>query len=340
MKLTNKYLENGTILVTGAAGLIGSALIWHLNKLGYSNILASDFLDKDNKFLNLVPLQFSDYIEADDLINMVNFNDKKLRNISCVFHLGACSHTTEQDCRYLIKNNYEYTKSLAQYAVNNNIRFIYASSAATYGNGENGMDDDDNKINILRPLNMYAYSKQLFDLYAQKNNFLNKIYGMKYFNVFGPNEYHKENMRSMVLKSYEQILNTGKVKLFRSYNSNYLDGQQMRDFLYIKDAVKMTTHLAKIEDSENYHGGIFNLGSGKANTWIDLISPVFEAMNTPVIFEFIDMPEDLRNKYQYYTCANISKFRNTGYYEEITSLHDAVIDYTKNYLISGRITLN
>lgn len=337
MNLSNNNLERGTILVTGAAGFIGSAIIWHLNSLGYTNILASDYLGNDNKFLNLVPGKIIDYIEADDLIHLIQSNDARIRNISCIFHLGACSSTTEADCRYLIHNNFEYTKNLAEFSINNNIRFVYASSAATYGNGEQGMDDDESKIETLRPLNMYAYSKQLFDIYAKNHGFLSKIYGIKYFNVFGPNEYHKGSMRSMVLKAYEQICEAGKVKLFKSHNPDYKDGEQLRDFLYIKDAVKMTIHLARIAENFNNQptGGIYNMGSGEANTWTSLISPVFEAMHKQPIFEFVEMPLELRNKYQYYTCANISKLRSIGYNEKITPLHDAVIDYTSNYLMKN-----
>ena len=337
MNLSNDNLERGTILVTGAAGFIGSAVVWHLNSLGYTNILASDYLGSDNKFLNLVPGKIIDYIEADDLISLVKSNDSRIRNISCIFHLGACASTTESDCRYLIRNNFECTKDLAAFALKNNIRFVYASSAATYGNGDQGMDDDESKLETLRPLNMYAYSKQLFDLYAKNYGFLNKIYGMKYFNVFGPNEYHKGNMRSMVLKAYNQICEIGKVKLFKSHNPDYKDGEQLRDFLYIKDAVKMTIHLAKIAEnvSNKPTGGLYNMGSSEANTWISLISPVFEAMNKQPNFEFVEMPIELRDKYQYYTCANISKLRSIGYNEKITNLHDAVIDYTSNYLMKN-----
>lgn len=325
-------LYKGKVLVTGGAGFIGSALIWALNNKGIDNILVTDFLGKDEKFKNLIPLRFDDYLEADALIDELMDPSALLKDISVVFHLGACSATTEQDCRYLIENNYEYTTTLGQWAIANNKRFVYASSAATYGNGAQGMDDKMDDISHLRPLNMYGYSKHLADLFFQKKGLLKSIVGLKYFNVFGPNEYHKGDMRSVVHKAFYQISHTGKVQLFKSYHPDYRDGEQERDFLYVKDAIDMTLHLAETPQA----GGLFNLGSGHANTWLSLVKAIFKAMNLPENIEFIEMPENLKSKYQYHTCADISKLRSTGYKKAITSLEDAVKDYVQQYLTKGK----
>jgi len=322
-------LENGRILVTGGAGFIGSALVWALNQRGIDNILISDYLGTDEKFRNLVPLRFSDYVEADALLADLPM---MLDNVTAIFHLGACSATTEKDSAYLIRNNYEYTKTLAKRALQKNIRFVYASSAATYGDGNEGMDDQMEDLHQLRPLNMYGYSKHLFDCYAKRNRFLNNIVGLKYFNVFGPNEDHKGDMRSVVHKAYGQINATGKVSLFKSHRPDYNDGEQQRDFLYVKDAVQMTMHLAETEDA----GGLYNLGSGNAHTWLDLVTPIFEALGKEPQIDFIDMPEQLREKYQYYTCATIKKLRSSGYSSEVTPLADSVKDYVGNYLVGDR----
>jgi ADP-L-glycero-D-manno-heptose 6-epimerase len=331
--------DAGKILVTGGAGFIGSALIAKLNSQGFQNILVSDFLGCDNKFQNLVSLQFRDYLEADVLLDLVKKHDHSLGEITHIFHLGACSSPTECDASYLVRNNYEYTKTLAHFAEDQEIRFIYASSAATYGDGTHGMSDEPWPNVALRPLNMYGYSKHLFDLYAAKNNL--HVYGMKYFNVFGPNEYHKGNMRSMVLKAYESITSTGQVSLFKSNNPNYADGEQMRDFLYVKDAIDMTMFLAEVPDFINGKPtyGTYNIGSGTASTWKDLVVPVFDAMGAKVRINFIDMPTELQGRYQYHTCANISKLRSMGYTKEITPLGPAVIDYVSNYLMCGMKTL-
>jgi len=242
--------------------------------------------------------------------------------------MGACSDTTETDAEYLRKNNYEYTRHLAQWTSAANIRFIYASSAATYGDGSAGFSDDQEKIENLRPLNPYGYSKQLFDLWARKTGLLKKIVGLKYFNVFGPNEYHKADMRSFVLKAFEQIKTKGKVGLFKSHNAKYADGEYLRDFLYIKDAVDMTLFfLDNPQLSE-----LFNIGAGKAHTWNDLAKAVFAAMSKKPNIEYIEMPESIRNQYQYFTQADTTKLRNAGYKKQTTSLEDAIKDYVQNYL--------
>jgi ADP-L-glycero-D-manno-heptose 6-epimerase len=322
-------LEQGKILVTGGAGFIGSALIWGLNRLGLKNILVCDQLGADEKWRNLAPLQFDDYISAPKLIGSIEANSRTLQEIRWVFHLGACSSTTELDAGYLMENNYRYTKVLCDWALPRGARFVYASSAATYGDGANGMLDDEDKIESLRPLNPYGYSKQIFDRHAKQQALFSEIVGLKYFNVFGPNEWHKGEMRSLVNKAYGQVLETGRICLFKSYQALFKDGEQKRDFLYVKDAVEMTIHLA-VTPTAN---GLFNLGSGSARTWIDLASAVFAALSRPVQIEFIEMPEVIRDKYQYFTQADIEKLKATGYQGPKFTLEQAVTDYVQNYLV-------
>jgi ADP-L-glycero-D-manno-heptose 6-epimerase len=247
-------------------------------------------------------------------------------------HMGACSATTEKDATYLIKNNYEFTKDLAIWSLTNKSRFVYASSAATYGDGSAGMEENETQLDNLRPLNMYGYSKHLFDLHAKRAGFLNKIVGLKYFNVFGPNEDHKGDMRSLVHKSFAQVQSKGVIQLFKSYRKDFKDGEQKRDFLYVKDCVAMTLHLAATPKAS----GLFNIGSGEARTWIALADSVFAALNRDPEIQFIEMPESIRGKYQYFTQANISRLRATGYKEKITSLENAVADYVRNYLVHDK----
>jgi ADP-L-glycero-D-manno-heptose 6-epimerase len=325
-------LEQGKILVTGGAGFIGSALIWGLNQLGLQDILVCDQLGADEKWRNLVPLQFDDYISAAKLIDSIEADSRTLQEIRWVFHLGACSSTTELDAGYLMENNYRYTKALCDWALPRGARFVYASSAATYGDGANGMMDDEGKIESLRPLNAYGYSKQIFDRHAKRRALFSKIVGLKYFNVFGPNEWHKGEMRSLVNKAYDQVLETGRICLFKSYKPEFKDGEQKRDFLYVKDAVEMTIHLAVTPKAN----GLFNLGSGEARTWIDLATAVFEALARPAQIEFIEMPGVIRDKYQYFTQANIEKLKATGYEGPRFTLEQAVTDYVQNYLVPHR----
>src|SRR5688572_6981682 len=326
---------DGRILVTGGAGFIGSALVWSLNQRGHTDIVITDFLGSDEKWKNLVPLKFADYVDAADFRRHLAQNAAVFGKFSAVFHLGACSATTEKNAAYLADNNYGYTKDLAAWSLAQGARFIYASSAATYGDGAQGMDDNDANLSRLRPLNMYGYSKHLFDLHAQRVGWLPRIVGVKYFNVFGPNEDHKGDMRSLVNKAYQQILAAGRVQLFKSHKPEFKDGEQMRDFLYVKDAVEMTLHFAGNPQAERA-GGLYNLGSGGANTWTTLTRAIFTALRRPAQIEFIDMPEVLRGKYQYFTQADVAKLRATGYARPMTPLDDAVRDYVQNYLVPGK----
>jgi ADP-L-glycero-D-manno-heptose 6-epimerase len=317
------------IVVTGGAGFIGSAIVWKLNQLGKSKIIIADELGTDDKWKNLVSLKYEDFIHKNDFISMII--DRELPfEIDSIIHMGANSSTTEKDADHLFSNNYLYTKELATYCLEKDIRFIYASSAATYGDGSLGFNDEENRLETLRPLNMYGYSKQLFDLWAKKNSAFDKIVGLKYFNVYGPNEYHKSDMRSVIHKAFEQINDSGKVKLFKSLNSKYKDGEQLRDFIYIKDAVDMTLYFL---DKPNVNG-LYNLGTGKARTWNDLVSTIFKSLNKTPTIEYVDLPEHLREKYQYFTEANMGKIKKAGYNAPITSLEDGVTDYVKNYLLS------
>jgi ADP-L-glycero-D-manno-heptose 6-epimerase len=318
------------IIVTGGAGFIGSVLIAELNRRQISDILVVDQLGTDEKWKNLQNLSFADYIEKDDFLEMV-IEDKLDNPVDVVFHLGACSDTTEANASYLIKNNYEYSKLLAQWATDADIRFIYASSAATYGDGSAGFSDNEEKMVIFRPLNMYGYSKHLFDMWARRAGLLSKIVGLKFFNVFGPNEYHKGDMMSFVVKAFEQIKTTGKVHLFKSYLPEYVDGEQVRDFLYVKDAVNMTLFFF----DNPYINGIFNIGTGETRTWNDLVIAVFVAMGKKPNIEYIEMPTSIRNQYQYFTQADLSKLRKAGYSKPITTLEDAIKDYIQNYLEKG-----
>lgn len=325
------------IIVTGGAGLIGSAVVQHLNGLGREDILVVDHLGHTDKWRNLPPLRFLDYLEKDAFERMLD--DGSLarrmpggRNLDAVIHLGACSATTESDATYLVRNNFEYSRKLALTALAADARFIYASSAATYGDGRNGFVDDDNQLPLLRPMNMYGYSKQLFDLWALRQGLFHKIVGIKYFNVYGPNEQHKGEMRSLVLKAYEQIGATGTLRLFKSHRPEYGDGEQLRDFIYVKDAAAMTLHFLRNKSV----GGIFNVGGGTTVSWNRLACAVFNAMERPVSIEYIDMPESIRNTYQYLTCADTAKIRAVGYSETVTPVEEAVTDYIRNYLVPGK----
>ncbi len=321
------------VLVTGAAGFIGSALVWKLNELGQEDILVCDRLGTDEKWRNLVPLRFVDYLDADDLLDRMAAGGKELGEIGLVLHMGACSATTERDASFLMRNNFQFTQALCRWCLDHGARFVYASSAATYGDGSAGMSDaPDVDLMKLRPLNMYGYSKHLFDCWARREGLLNRMVGLKFFNVFGPNEDHKGDMRSVVHKAFHQIRATGKVQLFKSYHPDYADGGQKRDFLYVKDCVDMTLHLAR----QPMAGGLFNVGSGQAHTWVELVTPIFQAMQLPVEIEFIEMPEALRGKYQYFTKAEIRRLRAVGYDREPALLSEAVTDYVTNHLLPGK----
>ncbi len=331
MALVKEDWNHKRVIVTGGAGFIGSVLVWELNRRGCSQIAIVDYPPAGEKLANLGGLRFSEMIEPAHL--PARLASGSMGKLDCIFHLGACSSTTETKEKYLRENNYEYSRALAEWALEAGVRFVYASSAATYGDGSVGMDDSDpRQLERLRPLNLYGQSKQWMDLHAWREGWLDRIVGLKYFNVFGPNENHKGDMRSLVCKSYAEALTTGVIRLFKSYRPEYRDGEQRRDFLYVKDAVAMTLHLAANPTAN----GIFNIGSGEARTWNDLTRAVFAALGREPRIEYVDMPEAIREKYQYFTQADIHKLRAAGYAAPITSLEDAVRDYVVNYLVPGR----
>lgn len=310
------------IVVTGATGFIGRNLAAELNARGHDNLLLVDNLGREEKWRNLRGLEFDDILDPAAFLGQVE--EGRLKDVDAIFHLGACSATTERDADYLLANNYRYTRTLCEWSLKNGARFIYASSAATYGDGSKGYSDQ-SPLKELRPLNMYGFSKHLFDLWAQRMGYLDKIVGLKYFNVYGPYEDHKGDMRSMVHKAWGQIKETGKVKLFKSYRAEYADGEQMRDFVYVKDAVAVTLYFWDRREI----GGLYNCGTGKARSWKDLMNAVFAAMKVKPNIEFIEMPEILRGKYQYFTQADMSKLRAAGYTAPFTPLEHAVAEYVK-----------
>ncbi|MBC7327239.1 ADP-glyceromanno-heptose 6-epimerase [bacterium] len=316
------------LVITGSAGFIGSALVWGFNRRGFDDILIVDTLGSNEKWKNLRNLRFSDFMDKTEFIERLEKNELD-EIVDDIIHMGACSDTMERDADFLIHNNYEYTKRIALWCLRKGKRLIYASSAATYGDGSRGFSDDHSLLPSLKPLNMYAYSKHLFDLWAYRNGYLDKMVGLKYFNVFGPNEYHKGEMRSLVHKAFEQVKMEGKIKLFKSYKPQFAHGQQMRDFLYIKDAVDMTIFLYERKEAS----GIFNVGRGEARSFYDLAVAVFKALGKPENIEFIDMPLEIRDKYQYRTQADIRKLRQLGYDKEITPLEEAVREYIQYYLL-------
>lgn len=315
------------IVVTGAAGFIGTNLVRALNAAGREDVIVVDELGCDEKWRNLTDQAFADYLDLDEFRARVLADD--LPALDAVIHLGACSSTTETDADYLMDNNFAYTRDLCEWCVRHRVRFVYASSAATYGDGSHGYADDHDGLADLRPLNMYGYSKHLFDLWARRKGLLNRIAGVKYFNVYGPWEDHKGDMRSVIHKAYQQILATGRVGLFRSYRDDYEDGGQVRDFVWVEDAVRQTLWLAGRPDVS----GVFNCGTGRARSWLDLARAVFAALEREPAIDFIDMPESLQAKYQYHTEADLRKLRAAGYDASFTELEDGVADYVRGYLL-------
>lgn len=322
----------GRTVVTGGAGLIGSALLWQLNRDGVHDAIVVDRLGTGEKWKHLVPFGFADYLEAEEFFPRIAADPTAFGAIGTVYHLGACSATTERDATYLIANNYRLTQDLAIWALARDARFVYASSAATYGARESDLREDLDPLS-LRPLNMYGYSKHLFDLWARREGVLDRLVGLKFFNVFGPNEDHKGEMRSVVAKAYEQIACDGNVKLFQSYRAGVADGEQTRDFLYVKDAAAIALHLGRTPSA----GGLYNVGSGEARSWNDLTHAIFTALGRPAHIEYVPMPEMLRGKYQYRTEATVDRLRASGYSAPFTSLEDAVTDYVRNYLVTGTL---
>ncbi len=315
------------IVLTGAAGFIGSAFLSRLNMEGISDVIVVDNLKKGGKWKNLVGKEFCEYVSKYDFFDfLLNVLDNKIK-IDAIIHLGACSSTTEDDMDYLYANNFRFSKDLLEYSAQKDIRFIYASSAAVYGDGKMGFSDDDNLTPHLKPLNKYGYSKWLFDNYVIKNKLNDFATGLRFFNVFGPNEYHKGDMASVVYKSYNQIAETGSLKLFKSHIEGFKDGEQKRDFIYVKDVCDIIWFFLN-----NNKGGIYNAGTGNAGTFNELAIESFKALNRKAQIEYIDMPESVKNQYQYFTQADAAKLREAGYDKKFSFLPKGIEDYIKNYL--------
>lgn len=319
-------------VITGGAGFIGSCLVRHLNDSGISNLILVDDLGESEKWKNLLGKEYIDILDKRQLFEWLKGRES---DISGIVHLGACTKTIERDASYLLENNYRYTLQLAQYAIKNNMRFIYASSAATYGDGSLGFVDNHEELHKLRPLNMYGMSKQMFDLWARREGILDRIVGLKFFNVFGPNELHKGRMASAIVHMLPTILKEGVVRLFQSSEpGKFCDGGQMRDFVYVKDVVRMISSFLL----ENKACGIYNIASGTPHTWNDLARAIFLAVNQPMKVEYVPMPADLVGKYQNYTCADMKKTEKVlGCKVKCMPLNEAVQDYVSNYLLSEKI---
>ncbi len=318
------------IVVTGSAGFIGSCVLSYFNQRGREDMVVVDDFSRKDKNKNLEGKKFALKIHRDEFLNWLK-NEGRL--VKYVIHIGARTDTTELNERIFDKLNLNYSKALWEICVQFQIPLIYASSAATYGTGEKGYEDDEDKLKLLEPLNPYGWSKHKFDLWVAEQKECPPFWaGLKFFNVFGPNEYHKGRMASVVYHAYHQIKQQGKVKLFRSHRSDFRDGEQLRDFVYVKDVVKVIDFLY----SNKLKRGIYNLGTGKARTFLDLAKSVFIAMNMPENIEFIDTPLDIRDKYQYYTEAKMNKLMQEGYKETLYSLENAVQDYVQGYLSAGR----
>ena len=318
------------IAVTGAAGFIGSCLVWLLNQRGERDVLCVDTRATAADAANLEPLAYRDYVPHEAFLARLRAGE--WRELDTVFHLGACSSTTEMDWGYLERNNVRYSQELCELTLGRGVRFVHAGSAATYGDGSHGYSDDHARLRELEPLNPYGRSKQEFDLWALDRGLLERIVVLKYFNVYGPNEWHKGDMRSMVCKGYEQVRDTGRLRLFKSDRAEYPDGGQRRDFVYVKDAAAMTLWFRERREVN----GVFNVGTGDAQTWNRLAAAIFSALGREPDIEYIDMPAALRGRYQYFTCAEMEKLRGAGYAAPVTPLETAVADYVQHHLVPGR----
>ncbi len=329
--MKTKLFDDKLIVITGAAGFIGSCVASYLNEKGYANLLLVDDLRKGEKWKNLVHTCFNDMISRDEIFEFLKGRESE---IEAFIHLGACSDTTEHDGDYFMENNYRFSVRLAEYALFHHHRFIYASSAATYGDGSLGFSDDETMLDKLCPLNLYGFSKHLFDRWIQQQGLLSKVVGLKYFNIFGPNEYHKQRMASMVLHLYHQIKRSGKACLFKSNDSDhYKDGEQVRDFYYVKDAVKKTCFFL-----DHDLNGIYNVGSGQTHTWNRMTEIIFETLGVKKEIEYIPIPEDLAGKYQNYTCADLKKFelelkKNHWTFQDDFTFESAIKEYVLTYLL-------
>ncbi|MDE0837850.1 MAG: ADP-glyceromanno-heptose 6-epimerase [Kiritimatiellae bacterium] len=315
-----------SFIVTGGAGFIGRNIIDALNARGHDDILVVDALNNPEKEANLASVRYAEFMDKDAFREALLAGE--MTAVKTVFHLGACSSTMQLDVDFLNDNNVLYTQQVCTWCSDNDVRFIYASSAATYGDGEHGYSDDEANIQELKPLNPYGQSKQDFDLWARERGLLDHIVGLKYFNVYGPFESHKGDMRSVVNKAYGWIQDTGELSLFKSYRPDFADGEQNRDFIYVKDAVAVTLFFHDHPEVS----GLFNCGTGEARTWVDLGRAIFAAMDLEPKIKMIEMPDALRNHYQYHTQADATKLRECGFTQPFMSIEEGVDDYVRNYL--------
>lgn len=329
-----QFVSRHRLIVTGGAGFIGSATIWQLNNLGYDDILCVDALRSGDKWKNLVGLRITDAIHKDEFLATLRRNSGAFQ-ADTVIHFGACSSTTERDADYLLANNTHYTTELCDWSIERHARFIYASSAATFGDAAGGFDDDPARLESLVPLNMYGFSKHLFDLHAARTGLLQHVVGLKFYNVFGPNEYHKGDMMSVVAKAHRQIRQTGVLELFQSHRPDVADGEQQRDFVYVKDAAAVVAWLVAAPQVN----GLFNLGTGQARSWNALGHAVFAAMKRTPSIRYVPMPVSIRDRYQYFTQASMTQMTAAGCPVRFMSLEDAVHDYVTRYLARDEATL-
>ena len=318
------------ILITGAAGFIGSAVAAALNLQGRSDLLLCDRFGKKDKWKNVIGLKYRFFINRDDLFDFLRENPLS-KTIEAVIHLGACSDTTETDMDYLFENNVNFSIKLCQWSIENNSRFVYASSAAVYGDGSLGFSDNDDLTPQLRPLNKYGFSKWLFDMWLLENNLIGRVVGLRYFNVFGPNEYHKRKMASVVFRSFPMANKEGRVRLFESHISNIANGEQARDFVYIDEAVDITLFVLNNKEVN----GIFNAGTGRVHSFNELAEGLFNGLDKKPLIEYFPMPEELRNRYQYFTLADMSRLRSFNYPEHVDRFKEYTARYVSKYLLPG-----
>lgn len=315
-------------IVTGGAGFIGSVMVWRLNQAGVKDVWIVDELGDGGKWRNLQGLTFAELVRPDEFLDQVRRDGVLPAGTEAVVHLGACSSTTETDADYLFRNNFQYSRTLARAALASGVRFLNASSAAVYGAGEEGYDDGVDSLFRLRALNMYGYSKLLFDQWAARSGALSRLASLRFFNVYGPNEYHKGDMASMVAKSFARVMAEGRISLFRSMRPDFADGEQTRDFVYVKDVVDAMWWLLEHPEAN----GVFNIGSGEETSWNRLARAVFAALGRPLVIEYVDMPASIRNQYQYRTLADIGRLRAAGCPTAFRSVEEGVRDYVVNHL--------
>lgn len=331
--MRTKIYDDQLIVITGACGFIGSCIVKHLNEQGLFNLLLVDDLRSGEKWKNLVGKKYADIISKNELFEWLEGRESE---IEAFIHLGACPSTIVTDGDYIQKNNYSFSVRLAEYALHHGHRFIYASSAATYGMRDLDFSDDHERLEELRPLNLYGYAKHMVDLWLKQQGALDEVVGLKYFNVFGPNEYHKKRMASMVMHMTKSIMEEGFVRLFKSSDPKYADGEQLRDFIYVKDVAAITCGFL-----DNDLSGIFNVGLGIATTWNDLARAVFKALNKKEHIEYFEMPDDLKGHYLNYTCADMSKYHHALAQKNLEkpkmhSIQEGVADYVTQYLIGNK----